>query len=72
MPYAIIVANMNILGQKLNEVLRAKPTDGRTGRRTDKRADGKCLQCILRQAQRRCIKAFHSTIHFQNRIHFWL
>ena len=31
----IIVPNMNILGQQQNEVLRAKPTDGRTdGRRT--------------------------------------
>ena len=35
------MANMNILGQKLYEVLRAKPTDGQTEGRTDERADGK-------------------------------
>ena len=41
MPWAIIVSNMNILGQKLNEVLRGKPTDGRTGGRRDKTAEAK-------------------------------
>ena len=41
MPWAITVSNMNILGQKLNEVLRRKPTDGRTGGRTDKTAEVK-------------------------------
>ena len=40
MSLAIIVSNMNILGQKLNEVLRGNTTDGKTGgRRTKQRME---------------------------------
>ena len=47
-------------------------------RLTDERADGrksgrkKCLQCLFRQTQRRCIKAIHYTIiHFHSCINVW-